>query len=65
MCYVRFSYVCVLSVYMMTKSSVGVVGQHPVVSRLAQYRQLLQVKEVHGKLLPNKDEGRTLINTVE
>uniref|UniRef100_A0A0P4VR84 Sas10 C-terminal domain-containing protein n=1 Tax=Scylla olivacea TaxID=85551 RepID=A0A0P4VR84_SCYOL len=36
------NYVCVLSVYMMTKSSVGVVGQHPVVGRLAQYRQLLQ-----------------------
>ncbi|XP_050729753.1 something about silencing protein 10-like isoform X2 [Eriocheir sinensis] len=36
------NYVCVLSVYMMTKSSVGTVGQHPVVGRLAQYRQLLQ-----------------------
>lgn len=36
------NYACVLSVYMMTKSSVGVVGQHPVVGRLAQYRQLLQ-----------------------
>ncbi|MPC22862.1 something about silencing protein 10-like [Portunus trituberculatus] len=36
------NYVCVMGVYMMTKSSVGVVGQHPVLGRLAQYRQLLQ-----------------------
>lgn len=38
-----YSYLCVLSVYMMTKSSMGTVSQHPVVGRLAQYRQLLQV----------------------
>ncbi|KAG7166229.1 something about silencing protein 10-like [Homarus americanus] len=36
------NYVCVLSVYMVTKCSQEPMGNHPVLSRLAQYRQLLQ-----------------------
>ncbi|XP_069167721.1 something about silencing protein 10 [Procambarus clarkii] len=36
------NYLCVLCMYMFTKCSQSSVGSHPVVSRLAQYRQLLQ-----------------------
>ncbi|XP_063593536.1 something about silencing protein 10-like [Penaeus indicus] len=51
------NYLSVLSVYMMVKSSQSSVSKHPVVGRLAQYRQLLQeLEQCDEKLKPRLEK---------
>ncbi|ROT61499.1 putative something about silencing protein 10 [Penaeus vannamei] len=51
------NYLSVLSVYMMVKSSQSSVSKHPVVGRLAQYRQLLQeLEQCDEKLTPKLEK---------
>ncbi|XP_042885518.1 something about silencing protein 10-like [Penaeus japonicus] len=56
------NYISVLSVYMMVKSSQSSVSKHPVVGRLAQYRQLLQeLEQCDEQLTPSLEKLLTAI----